>query len=424
VIVEADGATEIEAAAPVTLNALLVAEVRPDEVAERVYVPALLIEQPVNVADPAEAFFVVPPVQVRIAPVGFDASARMIEAVLLTVLLLMSWTVTTGEVGNVAPTATVVGWVVKASLEAVPTPTVNEALVAEVRGLEVAERVYVPGLSIEQPVNVADPAEALFVSPPVQVRIAPVGFDASARMIEAVLLATVLPALSSTVTTGEVGNVAPTATVVGWVVKASRVAGPITLKATLTAGVRGLELAERVYVPGLSIEQPVNVADPAEALVVSPPVQASVAPVGFDANARSIEAALLATVLPALSSTVTTGEVGNVAPTSTVVGWVVKASCVAGPAAATAAGSAEPTSTTATNATPRRRARRNGWRWVISITPDQRALSRGRDASREVCAAVVVLSIVVGPGLLRLIDHQSTSAQDPPSAYRAVTVQR
>jgi hypothetical protein len=84
-------------AAPPTLiaNELLVALVRPDDDAVSVYVPALSIAQPTNVAMPEEAAFGLA-VQVSVAPLGV-VIANDTEAELdATVLPFASWIVTTG----------------------------------------------------------------------------------------------------------------------------------------------------------------------------------------------------------------------------------------------------------------------------------------------------------------------------------------
>src|SRR3974390_194912 len=74
-------------------------------------------------------------VQARLAPLpGCEAMAKVIEALeLVTVLPDWSWTVTTGWVPSAAPSTPVPGWVVKASLVAVPGVTEKLELVVPVR---------------------------------------------------------------------------------------------------------------------------------------------------------------------------------------------------------------------------------------------------------------------------------------------------
>ena len=81
--------------------------------------------------------------------------------------------------------------------------------------------------TIWQPPKLATPLAAAWLRPPVQVRDAPLpGCEAMAKVTEAPELVTVLPPLSSTVTTGWVVQAAPLAPPPGEVVKTSWVAAP------------------------------------------------------------------------------------------------------------------------------------------------------------------------------------------------------
>ena len=112
------------------------------------------------------------------------------------------------------------------------------ALVAVVSpGLE-AESIYaVPLLLIDRSSKAATPLTALTVSVPVSVP--PAGLAATAMVIEAPLLVTVLPPASCTLTRTAGAMLAPATVALGCVLNASLVAGPTeTLKLVLVAPVR------------------------------------------------------------------------------------------------------------------------------------------------------------------------------------------
>src|SRR4029077_2411472 len=112
------------------------------------------------------------------------------------------------------------------------------------------------------------------------------------------------------------------------------VAAPTVIeKELLVAVVRPLLVADTVYVPTLpTILQPAKVATPLEA-ATGLVVQVSVAPLpGCVAIASATDADDVVTVLPPLSSTVTTGCCVQVAALALEpLGCVVNTSCVAAP---------------------------------------------------------------------------------------------
>src|SRR5579863_8797747 len=152
-------------------------------------------------------------------------------------------TVTAGEMK--LPAVTLVGWTVKASLFAAPTVTLNAMLVAPVRLVALADRVYpVPVLLMFNVENETTPFTAATVSVPPSVPLD--GFVPIAMVIEFVAVVTTLPRESSTltVTAGEIAL--PAVTFVGWTVNASLFAAPaVTLKAVLVAPVKVAALAAR-----------------------------------------------------------------------------------------------------------------------------------------------------------------------------------
>ena len=93
----------------------------------------------------------------------------------------------------------------------------------------------------------------------------------------AVLVVTVDPSAFCSVTTGCCAQTAPLAPPPGCVVKASF--GTTTM-AELTPDVSPVLAAVNVYVPALSMLQPVNGATPLDATTVNVDVQASVTPAG------------------------------------------------------------------------------------------------------------------------------------------------
>ena len=125
---------------PEIVNGELVAVARPALAAVSVYpTPELLILRSLNVATPLVALTISVPANVPL--LGFVPIATVIGAALVvTVWLFTSWTVTTAAGAIEVLTEVELGCVVKASLLASPT-IVNAALVAPVSGLLVATSV-------------------------------------------------------------------------------------------------------------------------------------------------------------------------------------------------------------------------------------------------------------------------------------------
>src|SRR5438552_7412309 len=118
---------------PTTLNALLVAPVRPVADAVSVYpVPAVLMLRLEKVATPLTAATVVVPERVPLAGLVPIASVMLVVAV-VTVLPWESWTANCSAGVIAAPAAALLGCTVKASFAAAPTLTLNAVLVAPVR---------------------------------------------------------------------------------------------------------------------------------------------------------------------------------------------------------------------------------------------------------------------------------------------------
>src|SRR4051794_23887272 len=111
---------------------------------------------PANVATPAIAPFVLPPVQDRAAPAGGVIVNATVLVLVVTVFPNVSSTVTTGCVTHAALLIPPPGCVVKTTLAAAPAVIVNELLTASVMDPVVeAVRVYDPALSMEQLVKLA-----------------------------------------------------------------------------------------------------------------------------------------------------------------------------------------------------------------------------------------------------------------------------
>ena len=110
------------------LNVLLVALVRPDDVADSVYpFAAWLMLSPVKAATPKLALRVVVPV--KVPPPGFAAIATVIEAVeVVTILPKLSWTETVGGPAIVLPEVEFPGCVEKATFVAAAGFTMKSAL--------------------------------------------------------------------------------------------------------------------------------------------------------------------------------------------------------------------------------------------------------------------------------------------------------
>src|SRR5437773_1793505 len=77
------------------------------------------------------------------------------------------------------------------------------------------------------------------------------------------------------------------------------------------------------------MDNPLNVATPAVALIVAVPL--NVPPPGLVPIASAIDAVLVVTVLPPASCTTTTGCVANVLPPVALLGLAVKTTFVADP---------------------------------------------------------------------------------------------
>ena len=125
-----------------------------------------------------------------------------------------------------------------------PPVMVKLLLIALVSPLDVAVSVNVPAASRLQPAKVATPATAL-MGFALHVRVGPPG-GVMVSVTEALLVTTVLPLASWTVTTGWVPKAAPTLEFEGFLVKASFVAVAVMVKLALTALVSPLEVAVRV----------------------------------------------------------------------------------------------------------------------------------------------------------------------------------
>jgi hypothetical protein len=175
-----------------------------------------------------------------------------------------------------------------------------------------------------QPAKVATPAMA-FVGFAVQARVAPAGV-VMVKVIDAVLVFTVLAPASWTVTTGWAAKATPPVELDGPVVKANVLAAPaVMVTLLLVAEVSSPSVAVSVYTPTLSIWHPVKVMTPATA-ALGFGVQTSVAPAGV-VNAKVTKLVSVMTVLPPASWTATTGCVDRAVPLIPVeLGEVVKAS--------------------------------------------------------------------------------------------------
>jgi hypothetical protein len=102
------------------------------------------------------------------------------------------------------------------------------------------------------------------------------------------------------------------------------------VKLVLTAAVRLLEVAVSLYVPARLILQPAKMATPADALLGFW-VQVRTAPLAGGVITSVTEAAVVVTVLPPASRTVTRGWMANAMSTVESDGEAVNASWVAGP---------------------------------------------------------------------------------------------
>src|SRR5439155_1675868 len=139
----------------------------------------------------------------------------------------------------------------------------------------------------------------------VPLNVPPAGLVPRAMVMEAVLLVTVLPKASWTVTRTAGVMLTPATVVVGWVVNANALGAPgVMLNVLLVAAARPVLVALRVYpVPVLLIDRSPKVATPLTALTVDVPL--SVAPPGLVPKATVMEALLPVTVLPKAPCTMT-----------------------------------------------------------------------------------------------------------------------
>ena len=189
--------TNLVATPATTLKALLIEEVRPELEAVKVYPePAKLILSPLKVTTPLTAFSVlVPESTAPLVPVP-EVITRLTETVDdVTVLPYVSWIVTMGWVPNAVPAVLLVlGGVVKANLDAAPAVTLKALVVAEVRPVLEAFRVYpVPTKLILRPLNVTNPLTAFSVVVPASTALLVPVPVVIARITEAVDETTVLP---------------------------------------------------------------------------------------------------------------------------------------------------------------------------------------------------------------------------------------
>ena len=183
--------------------------------------------------------------------------------------------------------------------------TANGSLTAAMSPPEDAVKVRVPDLLILQPLKALTP-ETADLGFSVQVRVGLACCSLMASVTGAVLLVTVLPPASRTVTTGWVVKTVLAEPPDGCVVKASFAAGPTEMvKLVLAAVVSVPDVAVRVYVPVLFTAQPANEATPAVA-VLGLAVHVRTAPDG-EPVMLSVTGAVLALVLPASSWMATTG---------------------------------------------------------------------------------------------------------------------
>ena len=109
---------------------------------------------------------------------------------------------------------------------------------------EVAVSVYVPVLSILQPVKAATPFAAA-TAKALQLRTAPEP-PVSVRSMVAADVVTVFPPSSWTLMAGWVANGVPPVEPDGWVVKASLEAGPVEMVKLVLAAVKPAPVAVRV----------------------------------------------------------------------------------------------------------------------------------------------------------------------------------
>src|SRR5512135_546192 len=192
----------------VMLNATLVSETRPEEVARSVYpFAALLMLRLLNVATPAEALRLLVPE--RLAPVGLDCSATATVFVAVPTRLPNASRISTCTAGEIeAPAVVVDGSTKKCNRLATAGAISKSTERADVSaGKEVACRVYpVPALSMLKDENVATPFTADAVAVPD--RVPPFGLSKMATVMLRVSVVTRLPCASwtSTCTAGEIGE--------------------------------------------------------------------------------------------------------------------------------------------------------------------------------------------------------------------------
>ncbi len=180
---------------------------------------------------------------------------------------------------------------------------------------------------IDKLLKVATPLEA--VTGFVPLSVPEPGLAPMAMVIEALLLVTVLPKASWTVTWTAGLMLTPATVVLGWTVNASLLAAAgVTLKVLLVAPVSVPLVALRVYpVPVLLIDKLLKVATPLTAFTGVVPL--SVPPPGLAPMAMVIEALLPVTVLPKASWTLTWTAGLMLTPATVLLGCWLNASLLA-----------------------------------------------------------------------------------------------
>ena len=164
----------------------------------------------------------------------------------VTVLPRLSCTVTVGGPVIVLPATALAGCVVNTSFVAAPAFMSKAPLVAPVKPVDDAVKVYpLPALSIERLLKLPFPAEAVTVVVPLRVPLA--GLFAMATVTDAVEDAIAFPKASWTATVGGPAKALPAEVVPGCVIKASFDAVPLLIMiAVLVAPVRPVDDAVSV----------------------------------------------------------------------------------------------------------------------------------------------------------------------------------
>src|SRR5690242_6744818 len=258
-----------------TLNPALVPLVSPVAVAASVYpVPTLLMLRVANVATPAVAATVAVPESVpppALVPIATVTVLVKVRSVLPSPSCAATWTPPDELI--VAAASELVGWLVNVSLVAAPAMIVKPLLVAPVRPVAAAARVYpVPLLLMLMVENEATPATALADTVPPSVP--PPALVPKSSVTEPVKPVAVLPFASRAVTAIAGAIVAPAVALVGCPVNTSCVAAPGTMLNVALANppTSPVAVADSVYpVPVLSMLNVENVAVPFTATTVLVP---------------------------------------------------------------------------------------------------------------------------------------------------------